>query len=57
MVIKSRVRCKIRNAYKILVEKHEGKRPLRRCKCRWEDNVRMDLRETGWEDEDWINLA
>jgi hypothetical protein len=29
--------------------KPEGKRPLRKPKCRWEDNIRMDLRETGWE--------
>jgi hypothetical protein len=45
------------NAYKILVEKHEGKRPCIRLKCRWEDNIRMDFREVGWEDVDWMHLA
>jgi hypothetical protein len=33
-----------RNAYRILVGKPEGKRPLGRHRCRWEDNIRMDLR-------------
>jgi hypothetical protein len=37
------------NSYKILVRSPEGKRPLGRPKCRWEDNIRMDLREIGWE--------
>jgi len=37
----------MRNAYKILVRKLEGKRPLRRPRYRWEDNIRMDLREIG----------
>jgi len=37
-------------AYKILVGKPEGKRPLGRARCRWEDNIRMVLRETRWED-------
>jgi hypothetical protein len=37
-----------RNAYRILVGKPEGKRPLGRPRCRWEDNVRMGLREIGW---------
>jgi hypothetical protein len=36
-----------RNAYNILVGKPEGKRPLGRRKNRWEDNIRMDLREAG----------
>jgi hypothetical protein len=34
----------IRNAYKVLVGKHEGKRALGRRRCRWEGNIRMDLR-------------
>jgi hypothetical protein len=34
-----------RNAYRILVGKPEGKRPLRRARCRWVDNIKMDLRE------------
>jgi hypothetical protein len=37
-----------RNAYKILVGKPEGKRPLVRPRRRWEDNMKMDLRETGF---------
>jgi hypothetical protein len=36
-----------RNAYRILVGKPEGKRPLGRPRCRWEDNIKMDVRETG----------
>jgi hypothetical protein len=35
------------NAYKIFVGKHEGKRPLGRPRRRWEDSIRMDLREMG----------
>jgi hypothetical protein len=46
----------MRNAYNILVGKHEGKRLLRRSRHRWEDNIRMDLRETGWQDVDWMHL-
>jgi hypothetical protein len=37
-----------RNAYRILVGKPEGKRPLGRPILRWEDNIRVDLREIGW---------
>jgi hypothetical protein len=44
------------NAYKILVGKPVGKRPLRRPKSRWEDNIRMDLRKVGWEGVDCIHL-
>jgi hypothetical protein len=40
----------MRNVYSILVGKPEGKKPLRRPTHRWEDNVRLDLREMGWED-------
>ena len=36
-----------RNAYRVLMEKREGKRPLGRPRCRWEDNIKMDLREVG----------
>jgi hypothetical protein len=46
-----------RNAFKILVGKPEGKRPLRRTRCRWQDNMKMVLREIGWGGMDWINLA
>jgi len=37
----------MRNAYKIFVRKPEGKRPLGRPRCGWEDNIRMDHREIG----------
>ena len=40
-----------REVYRVLVRKPEGKRPLGRPRCRWEDNIRMDLQE------DWIGLA
>jgi hypothetical protein len=46
-----------RNAYRLLVGKPEGKRPLRRPRRRWVDNIRMDLVEVGWGDVDWIGVA
>jgi hypothetical protein len=46
-----------RNAYKILVGKPEGKRPLRRPRHRWADNIEMDLTEIGWNGMDWIDVA
>jgi hypothetical protein len=46
-----------RNAYGILVGKQEGKRLLGRPRRKWVDNIRMDLRELGWGDVDWIGLA
>jgi hypothetical protein len=46
-----------KNAYRLLVGKPEGKRPLGRTKSRWVDNIRMDLGEVGWDDVDWIGLA
>jgi hypothetical protein len=46
-----------RNAYRLLVGKPEGKRPLRRQRRRWVDNIRMYLGEVGWCDVDWIGLA
>ncbi|KAJ4443845.1 hypothetical protein ANN_05632 [Periplaneta americana] len=45
-----------RNAYRVLVGRLEGKRPLGRPRRRWEDNIKMDLREVGYDDRDWINL-
>jgi hypothetical protein len=48
---------KKRNVYRILVGKPEGKIPLGRPTHRWEDNVKMDLREIGWGGMDWIPLA
>jgi hypothetical protein len=38
-----------RGAYRALVGKSEGRRPLRRPRHRWEDNIKMYLREVGWE--------
>jgi hypothetical protein len=46
-----------RNAYRILVAKPEGKRSLGRPRHRLVDNIKMDLRERGWDGMDWINLA
>jgi hypothetical protein len=46
-----------RNAYKLLVGKLEGKRPLGRPRRRWMDNIRMDLGEVGWGHVEWIGLA
>ncbi|KAJ4432614.1 hypothetical protein ANN_21237 [Periplaneta americana] len=46
-----------RNAYRVLVGRPEGKRPLWRPRRRWENNIKMDLRELGYDDRDWINLA
>jgi hypothetical protein len=37
-----------RGAYRVLVGKSEGRRPLGRCRRRWEDNIKMDFRELGW---------
>jgi hypothetical protein len=45
-----------RNTYEILFGKPEWKRPRGRPRRRWEDNVKMDLREIGWEGVDWIHL-
>jgi hypothetical protein len=46
-----------RNAYRILVGKPEGKRPLRRPRRRWEDNIKMDLTEIGWGCMELSDLA
>jgi hypothetical protein len=46
-----------RNPYRILVGKPERKRPLGRPGCRCVDNLKMDLREIGWDGMDWIYLA
>jgi hypothetical protein len=45
------------NAYRLLVGKPEGKRPLGRPRRRWVNNIKMDLGEVGWGDVDWIDLA
>jgi hypothetical protein len=46
-----------RGANRALEDKHEGRRPLGRPRRRWEDNIKMDLREVGWGGINWINLA
>ena len=46
-----------RGVYRVLVGKPEGKRPFGRTRCRWEDNIKMDLQEMGCEGMDWIELA
>jgi hypothetical protein len=46
-----------RNAYRVLVGNLEGKRPLRRPRGRWVENIKIDLREIGWDGVDWIDLA
>jgi hypothetical protein len=64
-MIKSRMRWaghvarmgKKRNAYRIFVEKPEGKRPLGRPRRMWVDNIKIDLREIEWDGVDWIDLA
>jgi hypothetical protein len=52
----ARMRVK-RTAYRILVEKQEGKRSLGRSRYRWEYNIKMGLREIGWGSMDWNDLA
>jgi hypothetical protein len=46
-----------RKVYKVLVGKPEGKRPLGRSRRRWENGIRMDLREIGFRGVDWIRLS
>ena len=46
-----------RNVYRVLVGKPESKRPLGRPRHRWEDNIKMNLREVGCDPRDWIALA
>jgi hypothetical protein len=46
-----------RNASRILVGMPEGKGPLGRPRRRWVDNIKMDLREVGWDGVDWIDMA
>jgi hypothetical protein len=46
-----------RGGYRVLVGKPEGKRPLRKFRPRWEDNIKMDLQKVGCEGMDWIELA
>ena len=46
-----------RNAYRILMGKPQGKRPLGRPTLRWKDNIKMNLMEVGCDLEEWIDLA
>jgi hypothetical protein len=46
-----------RNVYRLLVGKSEGKRPLGRPRCKWMDDVKMDLLDIGLNVVDWIGLA
>jgi hypothetical protein len=46
-----------RSAYRILVGRPEGRRPLGRPRRRWEDNIKMDLQEVGWGGMDWSDMA
>jgi hypothetical protein len=52
----ARTRAK-NNAYRILVVEPEGDIPLGRPRCRWVNNIKMDLREIEWDDMGCINLA
>jgi hypothetical protein len=47
----------MKNAYKILVEEPEGKRPCRRHRCGWWNNIKMDLKEVWFGGFDWVPLA
>jgi hypothetical protein len=47
----------VRGAYSSLVGRPEGRRPLGRPRRRWEDNIKMDLREIGFGDVDWLHWA
>jgi hypothetical protein len=65
MIKSKRMRCvehvarmrKERNAYRLLMEKPEGNRPLGRPRRRWVDNIKMHLGGIGWGGVDWIGLA
>ena len=46
-----------RGVHRVLVGKPEGKRPLGRPRCKWEDNMKMDLQEVGGGGGDWMELA
>jgi len=46
-----------RDAYKVLVGRPEGRRPLGKSRHRWEDNIKMELQEVGLGGMDWNDLA
>jgi hypothetical protein len=47
----------VTNVYRVLVGKPEGKSPLERPRRRWEDGIKMELREIGWGGVEWFHLA
>jgi hypothetical protein len=49
--------CDKKNTYRILVEGSIGKRPFGRLRNKWEDSIKMDLRETVYEDRRWMEMA
>ena len=55
--IKTSVDSGMRGVHRVLVGKHEGKRPLGRPRRRWEDNIKMDLQEVRGSCGDWMELA
>jgi hypothetical protein len=44
------------NAYRILVGKSEGRRPLGRPRCRWQDNIKINVKDVGWSGMDWFHV-
>jgi len=46
-----------RGAYRVLMGRPEGKRPLGRPRIRWEDNIKMDFQKVGWGGMDWIDVT
>jgi hypothetical protein len=46
-----------RGVYRVLVGRPEGKRPLERPRRRWEDNIKIDLREIGISGENWLRIG
>jgi hypothetical protein len=46
-----------RSAYRVLVGKPKGNGPLGRCRRRWEDNVKFDVKQTRWKSVEYINVA
>jgi hypothetical protein len=46
-----------RDAYRILLGRPEGRRPLGKPRHRWEDNIKMDLQDVGWGGMDWLRIG
>jgi hypothetical protein len=47
----------MRHAVRILLGKPKGNRPLGRPRCRWEDDIKMNVKEIGYEDVEWIRVT